>query len=411
MNNINKFLEPKYVSKYIGGIVVVLLIIFEALIGIQYAALNNSLWQLITVIVCSILLDGLCIISMFVIKKLKTNILFYACDFVLLLIICTITGSTYLSALYCIILSQFYFNIDDFASQFAVFIVSCIAYIASFIIGYLIAHAGTEITNYDLTVAIVSGGLLGIILLTVHFFIALFLTHYYRTNLRLTQALKEADESKAQLKVAYEQLSEKAVYEERNRIASDIHDNAGHSITAVIMQTEAAKLLVDTNPEEAKRRIASANFQAKNALDQMRESVHILAGRGDNSSIKGVIGEILAQTMDSTDVKIRSSIEEIELSENKRRFVTNTLKECIANAIRHGGATAFYVELKNEDGITSLTVSDNGSGLPDDFKEGFGMKGIREKATAFGGNVYLESESGDGLEITVKFPTKDNQEE
>jgi signal transduction histidine kinase len=79
--------------------------------------------------------------------------------------------------------------------------------------------------------------------------------------------------------------------------------------------------------------------------------------------------------------------------------------------MRHGGATAFYVELKEEEGVIALTVSDNGCGLPEDFKEGFGMKGIREKATAFGGGVYLESESGDGLEITVKFPTQDNQEE
>jgi signal transduction histidine kinase len=346
---------------------------------------------------------------MFVIKRLKTNIIFYVCDFILLLIICTITGSTYLSALYCIILSQFYFNVDDFASQFAVFVVSCIAYIASFIIGYLIAHAGTTINNYDLTVAIVSGGVLGLIILTIHFFIALFLIHYYRTNLRLTQALKEADISKAQLKSAYEQLSEKAVYEERNRIASDIHDNAGHSITAVIMQTEAAKLLVDTNPEEAKRRIASANFQAKNALDQMRESVHILAGRRGVGSIKDEIEEILAQTMDSTDVKIRSSIEDVELSDTKRRFVTNTLKECIANAIRHGNATAFYIEFKQEDGNACLTVSDNGCGLPDDYKEGFGMRGIREKATSFGGGVHLESEKGDGLEITVNFPVQDKK--
>ena len=92
-------------------------------------------------------------------------------------------------------------------------------------------------------------------------------------------ALNEADENRAQLKDVYDELSRTAVYEERNRIAKDIHDNAGHSMTTVIMLTEAAKLLIDSDPQEAKSKMISANIHAKNALDQMRESVHLLAGR------------------------------------------------------------------------------------------------------------------------------------
>ena len=51
----------------------------------------------------------------------------------------------------------------------------------------------------------------------------------------------------------------------------------------------------------------------------------------------------------------------------------------------------------------TLTVSDNGSGLPSDFKEGFGLKGIREKASSFGGGVFYESQEGEGVEVTVKI--------
>ncbi|MDE6373651.1 MAG: sensor histidine kinase, partial [Clostridia bacterium] len=246
-----------------------------------------------------------------------------------------------------------------------------------------------------------SASVVGIIILALPFAGAKFLIVFYRNNLKLTKALKEADESKKQLEEAYNQLSETAVFQERNRIARDIHDNAGHSMTAVIMQTEAAKLLIDRNPEEAKAKIIAANIQAKNALEQMRESVHLLAGRDTAMSLKEELEEILAQTMDGTGVKIRCDIGDVSLAGDRRRFIANSLKECLSNGMRHGGADAFYVEFSEDGGEVCLTVSDNGKGLPEDFKEGFGIRGVREKAAAFGGGIVFESESGDGCEIKI----------
>jgi signal transduction histidine kinase len=78
--------------------------------------------------------------------------------------------------------------------------------------------------------------------------------------------------------------------------------------------------------------------------------------------------------------------------------------------LRHGGATAFYVELKDGKELISLTVSDNGEGLPENFKEGYGLRGIREKAAAFGGSLRLESESGDGLEVCVTVAKSDTSD-
>jgi signal transduction histidine kinase len=401
-NKFKNLFTPQNMAKSVGTIVIILLLIFELLICIQYASLHPNAWFMLTVIAAFLFMDTLSVVDMFSVKNLKARIILYSVDFLLLLLVCTLTGSTYLSVMYCIILTQFYINIDNFKPQLAVYISSCIAYVATFVIGWVINHVGTP--TYDTALTVFSGCLLGVIVITIHFFVTLFLLRFYRTNLRLTKALKEADESKAALKTAYEQLSETAVYEERNRIARDIHDNAGHSMTAVIMQTEAAKILIDTNPDEAKQRIISANIQAKNALDQMRESVHLLAGRNQISTIKEEIEEIIAQTIDGTDVKVRSDLDDVQLSGEKRRFILNSLKECFANGLRHGGATAFYVELKENEGQVKLTVSDNGEGLPDDFEEGFGMRGMREKASALGGYIQYESEKGDGLEMCVVVP-------
>lgn len=407
MENKNKFFnDSAKMIRLIGVFIAILLLIFEVIIITQYCQTRPDIWKILLLIGCSVCLDILCLVELYAIKTLRARIVIYVCDFVFLLIICALTGSTYLSGLYCVILSQLYLNVEDIKTKTTVFVVSCVTFTATCVAGWFITHmrAVTEAEIIDIT----SGCVVGIIILAIHYTVANFLIGFYRTNLKLTAALEEADNNKKQLEEAYRQLSETAVFQERNRIARDIHDNAGHSMTAVIMQTEAAKLLVETNPEEAKAKIISANIQAKNALEQMRESVHLLAGRNEAMSLKAELEEILAQTMDGTEVKVRCDIADITLGWDKRRFISNSLKECLSNGMRHGGANAFYVELSAEDGEVRLTVSDNGCGLPENFKEGFGLRGIREKSKSFGGTIVYDSVSGEGCEI--KIIIKDDEE-
>lgn len=406
--------KPKWINntekfyKTVGACLIVLLIVFEMIVTVQFMeTVRRFDWRVAVLATCSVALDILCAAEVFWIKTSKARIAVYVADFFLLLAICAITGSTYLAALYCIMLSTLYINVDYFKPKLVALLISCVSFTVTCVVGWFLNNLRG--VTYNDIVDIVSGCITGIIIIGIHFTVENFLLSFYRTNKRLTAALKDADESRSQLEVAYKQLSETAVYEERNRIARDIHDNAGHSMTAVIMQTEAAKLLIDANPKEAKQKIIAANIQAKNALEQMRDSVHLLAGRGAARPLKEELEEILSQTREGTDINIRSDIKSIELSPQKRRFIANSLKELISNGLRHGGATAFYVEFTDEDGKARLTVSDNGAGMPENFKEGFGLKGIREKALSFGGSILIESEQDDGCEITI-FIALDEEE-
>ena len=409
MEGLTKLKRHSRFAVIAGTIIAIMLLALEIIVDVEYifVATQPPAWGIALLIVCEILLDALCFVEIFV-TSFKIRIAIYSADFTLLLAISVLSGSPYISALYCVILSEVYLNVQDFKSKLWVFIASCIGFILTSLVGWLIKYR--QAISYTAVISIASDGLLNIILLFAHFTVANFLISFYKTNKKLTAALKESDENKKMLEQAYEQLSETAVYEERNRIARDIHDNAGHSMTAVIMQTEAAKLIIDSNPEEAKTKIISANIQAKNALEQMRESVHLLAGRNATVTLKEEIEEIIAQTMDGTDVIIRYDITDISLPYDKRRFIANSLKECLANGMRHGGANAFYVELMLSDNTVKLTVSDNGTGLPSDFKEGFGLRGLREKAAGFGGGIVLESEEGEGMEITVSLPLHDKED-
>ena len=245
-----------------------------------------------------------------------------------------------------------------------------------------------------------------LLIIVIHFLIFNFAMQIYRKNKDITTALDELNASIEKLRVAYGELQEIALLEERQRIAKDIHDTAGHSITTVIMQTEAAKLVIDTDPEKAKSRIAAANLQAKHALEELRESVHLLSGISEGLTLKGQLENIIHDTTDGTGIAVRSDIDEIKLCDAKSRFICNTLKEGISNGLRHGGATAFWFELKQEGALVRFLLSDNGSGQDiASLKEGFGLSGMHARAESLGGTVWFETEEGEGFEVHLTLPT------
>lgn len=347
---------------------------------------------------CCLVLTVLEAVNAFVIKKFVSKMVFYALDSALILTICILTGNSYMSTIYCIVLTQCYISIESFKDKTILFGVSCGIFTASFLVGCFINNSIID------AVGIFTGVLFGLLVIVIDYLVTMFLLKFYKNNLKLSAALKEADESRARLEEAYEELTATKVFEERNRIAKDIHDTAGHSMTTVIIQTEAAKLLINENPEEAKARIISANIQAKNALEQMRESVHLLAGRANALPLKEEIESVIAQTIDGTSVKARYDIDEADPDPEVYRFIVNSLKELLSNGIRHGKASAFYVELRARDGGLTLLVSDNGCGVKGEIEEGFGLKGIREKAERLGGKVIMTSEEGEGFEIEIELP-------
>lgn len=388
-------------SDYVRTALIVILFGIEFLLCVQAYGELKALSFIILVCCCVVLL-AVETVNEFGLKHFKAKMVFYAVAAVFSFVICIITGNTYLAAIYCIILTGLYCNVREFKDRTILYAVGCALYFVSFIASRLIVER--SLAFYRTFVGTFSGIITGLASISLDYIIVQFIIKYDNTNKELSAALAEADKSKAELEAAYEQLTATRIYEERNRIAKDIHDNAGHSMTTVVMQTEAAKLLIDKDPQEAKARIISANIQAKNALEQMRESVHLLAGRGGEKSLSEEIQQIIAQTMDGTGIRVRSDIAEFSADEDIRRYLCNSVKELFANGIRHGKATAFYVELACNGKIIKLLVSDNGSGVSGNLKEGFGLKSIREKAERFGGKCVINGEEGEGFEVTIILP-------
>ena len=395
-------LPTKLIRKYSRIIIFVLLIVVEIFLAannwkdLQFEHIPS--WYILLPFM--VFFTGENAIKLWAVKSPRGKIAFYVFDVISLLVMTLFSDGALISTLYIIILSEFYLGQEKLGGSIAMG-ASCIVVL---LITFAVSNA---LKNIDFNViSLVSSMFNDLILILLHFLIFNFTIQIYRKNQEMDKTLTELHEANQKLQEANRELQEITMLEERQRIAKDIHDTAGHSITTVIMQTEAAKLMIDSDPEDAKRKIAAANLQAKHALDELRESVHLLSGSQAQPTFKDQLMEIVHDSTDGTGVVIRADVEEITLCDAKRRFLVNSLKEGISNGLRHGNATAFYFECKEAGGRVEFLLSDNGAGLElSALKEGFGLFGMHKRAESLGGQVWFDTEPGEGFEIHITLPS------
>ena len=363
---------------------------------------GGSFWEFAATLAlgtCYVLSGGL---KLFLFKSGKIRTSFYAVDTLIAGAFLFLTDGGYPLVLYLLVLTELYLLTKKTRQSVILLCVGNLGYGMSYALGLYMRLRHTPVGTL---LPIFTEAFGSIFIFLVHFVIVQIALAFYRQFLRLDKALGELKESKKELEKAYEVVAEVSVLEERQRIAKDIHDTAGHSITTVIMQTEAAKLIIDNDPMEAKQKIVAANLQAKHALEELRDSVHLLSGTTENQTLKSSLDAIIHESTDGTGIKIRSSIEEVECSSAIARFLCNTLKEGISNGLRHGGATAFWFELKRVGDKIEFLLSDNGKGVDGGkIVLGFGLTTMRERAKSLGGEVRFTSDE-EGFEIYLTLPS------
>ena len=338
----------------------------------------------------ALLIAGSFLLKNTVVKNIKGKIALYIIDFILLLGITLLSGETYISTLYSIILIEFYFS-NELISNIVMGAISFVSYVVCLFVGiYILQKTAFEWQQF-----------------LVSFFneLLIFLLVFMLANLFAT-VLKKNE----QLKEAGARLEEAAILKERNRIAKQIHDTTGHSITTIIVQTELAKLKMETDPEVAKKSVESAHLQAVAALEELRKSVRVLSGEEELSDLGANLAGAINATMAGTDIVVRSDIDDLDLGSERNRFLYSSLKEGLNNGIRHGKATAFYFSLKGEADGAHFLLSDNGSGGRGYHKE-YGLSSMEKKARELGGKAEFNGSEEEGFEIRIVLPFPDHKEE
>lgn len=193
----------------------------------------------------------------------------------------------------------------------------------------------------------------------------------------------------------YESMSrELAVTAERERVARDVHDVLGHSLTVVTVKAELAERLVEIDPTRARAELVEIQALSRQALMEIRETVGGLRVAQLDDELRAA-RTALAGAGIAADVPADSSA----VDPRCRTVLAWVLREAVTNVVRHSDADECRVEL---DGAM-LRVSDDGRGL-DGRPEGNGIRGLRERVRAAGGTLTVATRpEGHGTELAVRM--------
>lgn len=227
-------------------------------------------------------------------------------------------------------------------------------------------------------------------------------------NKKLSETASELKMANIQLEDYTQTMEENAKMKERNRLAREIHDILGHSLTSIIIGLEACVSIIGFEPETAKKQLDKILELSRKGLDDVRRSVREL--KVDIISKSELIPAITAMVNDineCTPVKIHMVIsgQILKLKEDEEQTVYRIIQESITNAIRHGKADHIDLQINFYQHAMKVRIKDNGNGSLV-VEEGFGLTHIRERVVMLNGSLMYETIAGEGFTIEVEIPVR-----
>ena len=203
-----------------------------------------------------------------------------------------------------------------------------------------------------------------------------------------------------------EQASESAVLAERNRIARDIHDTLAQGFTGVILQLQAAEdALVSGDAAPVKTHISRASELARSALAEARRSVRAVRPKVlETQALPAALDTMVRKMTRDTRIEPKVSVvgQPRPLAEECEDEIIRIVQESLTNTIKHANAQRFEVKVLFEPHRTQLQILDDGKGFDPTLPyDGFGLIGMKERASRIGGELSITSAAGKGSEIRV----------
>lgn len=225
----------------------------------------------------------------------------------------------------------------------------------------------------------------------------------------MINSLKKEHKSREELAAAYQKLQqysslteEQSKLQERHRIARDIHDSLGHSLTGLNLQLEAALKLWEIKPETSYKLVGESRQLAKASLQDVR---HVVRELRPQNTLKDSLQKLSNKAMRWSDIKVEVVFEGNRFVPTQiQTVVYRAVQEALNNVIKHAEATQVNIYLKISKALI-LTVKDNGQGFQTDkARSGFGLTGMDERIKLLGGTCQVQSTLGVGTIIKVTIP-------
>jgi signal transduction histidine kinase len=234
-------------------------------------------------------------------------------------------------------------------------------------------------------------------------------------QLKLALELKRLGEQARQFalqraKESADQQRERALLEERGRIARDVHDTLAQGFTGVSMQLEAARAALGKRKvDQAEGHLLQANDLARRSLAEARESVYALrpshlAENGVVNALKALVAQVDAGGAIGAHFELRGMVR--SLPGGVEAALLRVAQESLANVVKHAKADAVRLSLVYAEDAVSLAVRDDGIGFDTESpRSGLGITGMYERASSLKGRLLVASAVGAGTEIVFSVQT------
>jgi signal transduction histidine kinase len=201
-----------------------------------------------------------------------------------------------------------------------------------------------------------------------------------------------------------------AVSDERARIARELHDVVGHSVSVMTVQASAARRLLRPHQDKEREALLVVEQTGREALAEMRRLVGVLKRPEEAPALAPQpsleqIERLVEQTRDAgLPVDLRIEGEPVPLPAGLDLTAYRFVQEGLTNAIKHARAQHAEVVVRYEDGQVELTVTDDGDGGGDGGGSGHGLVGIRERVSVYGGELDAGPRPGGGFRLRARLP-------
>lgn len=230
-------------------------------------------------------------------------------------------------------------------------------------------------------------------------------------NERLESALRDSMVEKVQaqarrreLEAAYKQAVQASAADARNRIAREIHDTVGHTLTTVLVELEASRRLIGRDSSRAMEKLTLAQEQVRTGLHAIRASVRILEEDKSLLDPLNAMETLLQDCAAHTGITVTCRIDRnIPLSKQAGDILYACLREGLTNSLRHGQSTAVECALVREENGLRFSLSDNGAGATA-VSPGFGIRAMQSRVEQANGSLRIQTEKGKGFSIRIWLP-------
>ncbi|HUA14300.1 MAG TPA: sensor histidine kinase [Verrucomicrobiae bacterium] len=205
----------------------------------------------------------------------------------------------------------------------------------------------------------------------------------------------ERNRMNRRLRKANEEIEHLAKVAERERIARDLHDVLGHTLSVITLKSELAGKLIQRDPGRAAKEIREVEEISRQALSDVRDAIRGYRAKGISAELA-----LAKSTLETAGVAVQcDAATTLNLPAMQESVLSLAVREAVTNVVRHARARTCQLRLEQYDGSCRLEIHDDGLGSSS--IEGNGLRGMRERVEMLGGHLERTNQSGTTLTITL----------